>query len=97
MAENLADINQSNNSKANSDSEVVGRFRASPLTLTVFKRTNDNGEFYSYQLQRTYPKDDNGENFGYTTSLRPRDLRKAARLFEAAADKVDGLEYDPAD
>ena len=78
--------------RAGNDSVVEGRYRISPLTLTVFKRTTENnGVFRNYQLQRTYPKDDEGEEFGYTESLRPRDLRKAARLFEKAADDIQGL------
>jgi len=79
--------------KPENDSQVEGRYRLSPLTLTVFRRENDNGVFRNYNLQRTYPKDSDGEEqeFGYTESLRPRDLRKAARLFEYAADDVQDL------
>lgn len=81
-----------------SESVVEGRYRISPLTLTVFKRETENGNtFRNYQLQRTYPKDDDGEEFGYTESLRPRDLRKAARLFELAADDIQGLRKDEAE
>ena len=72
-----------------SGSEVVARYKLSPLTLTVFE--NQNG-FYNLQLQRTYPKDDDGNDFGYTNSIRPRDLRKAARLMEKAADDLQELE-----
>jgi hypothetical protein len=76
------------------ESVVEGRYRISPLTLTVFKRETENGTFRNYNLQRTYPKDDSGDEFGYTESLRPRDLRKAARLFELAADDIQGLRKD---
>lgn len=77
----------------NKESTVVeGRYRISPLTLTVFKKRTEAGNvFRNYQLQRTYPKDENGDSFGYTESLRPRDLRKAARLFELAADDIQDL------
>jgi len=75
------------------ESVVEGRYRISPLTLTVFRREIESGAvFRNYQLQRTYPKDDDGEEFGYTESLRPRDLRKASRLYEMAADDIQGLE-----
>lgn len=70
-------------------SDVAGRYKISPLSLTIFQ--NDDG-YYNAQLQRTYPKDDSGEEFGYTDSLRPRDLRKAARLLEKAADDLQGFE-----
>jgi len=76
------------------ESVVEGRYRISPLTLTVFKRETENGTFRNYQLQRTYPKDDEGSEFGYTESLRPRDLRKASRLYEMAADDIQGLRKD---
>jgi len=75
-------------------SSVEGRYRISPLTLTVFKETTADGAvFRNYQLQRTYPKDTDSEEqeYGYTDSLRPRDLRKASRLLEMAADDVQGL------
>lgn len=72
-------------------SEPEGRYKLSPLTLTVFKRETENGVFRNYQLQRAFTRDD-GDSFEYTTSLRKQDLRKAARLFEMAADDVQGLE-----
>lgn len=75
-----------------SASEPVGRYRISPLTLTVFRREVDGNTYHEVNLQRTYPKDDEGESFGYTSSMRPRDLRKAARLFERAADDLEGFE-----
>jgi len=83
---------KSENEKQSSESVVEGRYRISPLTLTVFRRETGNGSvFRNFQLQRTYSKDDEGSEFGYTESLRPRDLRKAARLLELAADDVQGL------
>lgn len=75
--------------KKQSSSEVAARYKISPLSLTIFQ--NDDG-YYNAQLQRTYPKDDSGEEFGYTDSLRPRDLRKAARLLQKAADDLEGFE-----
>jgi len=72
-------------------SEVVGRYKISPLTLTVFKREVDGNVYHETNLQRTYPKDDTGESFGYTESMRPRDLRKAGRLFEKAADDLQNF------
>ena len=88
--------------KQTDNSEFAGRYRISPLTLAVFKRTNDSGEFYNFQLQRTYVNDPEKENpgdgdFDYTDSMRPRDLRKAARLFQKAADDIQELEFSPAD
>lgn len=68
-------------------SKVKARYKISPLTLTVFQ--NQNG-YYQTQLQRTYTRDD-GDTFEYTESLRPQDLRKAARLMEKAADDLQGL------
>lgn len=72
------------------EAEVEGRYRMSPLTLTVFRRDTEDGTFRNFQLQRAYTRDD-GDSFDYTDSLRPRDLRKAARLLEMAADDVQGL------
>jgi hypothetical protein len=84
---------QKEKEQGQSGSEVEGKYKISPLTLTVFKRETEGGNvFRNYQLQRTYPKDDEGSEFGYTESLRPRDLRKASRLFEMAADDIQGLE-----
>jgi len=76
-----------------SQSEVVARYKLSPLSLTVFKRETEGGTFYESNLQRVYTRDD-GENFEYTSSIRPRDMRKAARLFEKAADKLEGFTVD---
>jgi hypothetical protein len=88
---------QEEKEQGQSGSEVEGKYKISPLTLTVFKRETENGNvFRNYNLQRTYPKDDEGESFGYTESLRPRDLRKASRLFELAADDIQGLRKDQA-
>ena len=80
--------------KSGKDFEVEARYRLSPLTLTVFKRENNGSVFRNYNLQRTYAKDDDGDEFGHTESLRPRDLRKAGRLLVRAADDVEGLEVD---
>ncbi len=74
-----------------SESEVVGRYKISPLTLTVFEREVDGTVYHEVNLQRTYPKDDEASEFGYTESMRPRDLRKAGRLFEKAADDLQGF------
>lgn len=76
------------------DSDVYGRFRLSPLVLTVFERETEHGTFYDAQIQRVYTEDD-GETFEYTESLRGRDMRKAARLFQVAADVVEGLDVRP--
>lgn len=84
-----------NQEKQKTESMVQDRYKISPLTLTVFKRDTESGVFRSFQLQRVYPKDDEGDDFGYTDSLRTRDLRKAARLFELAADEVQGLGVKP--
>lgn len=84
--------NEDQNQKGQ-DVEVAARYKLSPLTLTVFKRENDSGTFYEANMQRTYTRD-NGENFEYTNSLRPRDLRKAARLYEKAADDLQGFMVD---
>lgn len=73
------------------ESSVEARLRLSPLSLTVFRRDTDNGVMRNLQLQRVYTRDD-GDSFEYTSSLRPRDLRKAARLLVLAADKLDGIE-----
>jgi len=78
----------------NNDSSVEARYTASPLTLTVFKRETGNGVFRNFNLQRTYPKDDRGESFGHTSSLRPRDLRKAASLLRSAADDIEGVSVE---
>jgi hypothetical protein len=80
--------------ESGSESEVVGRYKISPLKLTVFKREVDGNVYHETNLQRTYPKDDEGEEFGYTGSMRPRDLRKAGRLFEKAADDLQGFEKE---
>lgn len=77
--------------KGEQDSVVAARYRISPLSLTVFKRENDSGVFYNLQLQRKYTVDD-GYSFEYTEGLRPRDLRKASRLLDKAADDLQGLE-----
>jgi len=82
---------QTNQESEGSGSEVVGRYKISPLTLTVFKREVDGNVYHETNLQRTYPKDDTGESFGYTESMRPRDLRKAGRLFEKAADDLQNF------
>jgi len=74
-----------------SSGELEGRYRISPLTLSVFRRETENGVFRNFQLQRAFTRDD-GESFDYTSSLRPRDLRKASRLLELAADDIEGLE-----
>ena len=81
------------NKKQQSNSEVEARIKISPLTLTIFKRQTENGTFRNMQLQRAYTKDD-GENFDYTNQLRPRDLRKASRLLEKAADQLQGLKTE---
>jgi hypothetical protein len=77
--------------ESKSDVEVAARYKLSPITLTVFKRENDSGTFYEANIQRAYTRD-NGESFEYTGSLRPRDLRKASRLYEKAADDLQGFE-----
>jgi len=74
------------------DSEVAGRYKLSPVYLTVFKRENDHGTFFEFNLQRAYPKDEQANEFGYTNNMRPQDLRKASRLLERAADDIQGLE-----
>lgn len=80
--------------KTKSDVEVAARFKISPVTLTVFKRKYEDGNFqYWTNLQRAYTKND-GDSFQYTESLRPRDLRKASRLLEKAADKLQGFTVD---
>jgi len=73
-----------------SSSDVAARYKASPLTLTVFR--NDSG-FHNLQLQRTYTRDD-GDTFEHTQSLRKQDLRKAARLLQKAADDLQKIEVE---
>jgi hypothetical protein len=85
--------NQQNQDESSSDSSVVARYKASPLSLTVFKRENDGGTFYNCNLQRTYTTDD-GDSWEYTDSLRPRDLRKAARLLQKAADDFEDVRVE---
>lgn len=76
------------------DVSVAARFKISPVTLTVFSREyEDGGTQYWTNLQRAYTEDD-GENFEYTNSLRPQDLRKASRLLEKAADQLQGFTVD---
>lgn len=86
--------NPQNQSKQNS--EVAARYKASPLTLTVFERETDNGTFHNCQMQRVYTKDD-GDSWEYTESLRPQDLRKAARLMQKAADDFDNVRVETPD
>lgn len=87
------DQDTENQNSSNSNSVVEARYKISPLSLTVFKRKTGNGNiFRNYNLQRTYPEDEEGSSFGHTESLRPRDLRKAARLLQKAADDVQGLQ-----
>jgi len=91
---------QQNQNQGNdgNDSEIAARYKASPLTLTVFEREyDDGGKSHQCQLQRTYPKDDDGNEFGYTPSMRPRDLRKAARLLKKAADDFDQVRVEQPD
>lgn len=76
------------------DSEPVARYKISPLTLTVFRREVDGNVFHETSLQRTYPKDEEAEEFGYTDSLRPRDLRKAGELFRKAANDLQEFELE---
>jgi hypothetical protein len=83
--------------KGSTKSRVVGRYKISPLTLTVFRREVDGTVYHEANLQRTYPKDDEGSEFGYTSSMRPRDLRKAGRLFEKAADDLQGFSKEKVD
>jgi hypothetical protein len=85
--------NQKDQDESSSDSSVAARYKASPLSLTVFKRENDGNTFYNCNLQRTYTTDD-GDSWEYTDSLRPRDLRKAARLLVKAADDFDDVRVD---
>lgn len=82
--------------QSSSDSEVAARFKANPLTLTVFKREVDGNTFHNCQIQRAYTPDD-GESWKYTDSLRPQDLRKAARLMEKAADDFDNVRVETPD
>lgn len=77
--------------RSDAASRIVRRYRLPPLSVTVFERDHDGTAFRDFSLQRAYPKDDDGEEFGYTTTLRPRDLRKAARLLQAVADRHEGL------
>jgi len=80
--------------KEKPDVEVAARFKISPVTLTVFSREyEDGGTQYWTNLQRAYTEDD-GDNFEYTNSLRPQDLRKASRLLEKAADQLQGFTVD---
>jgi len=81
------------NQEKERSSEVEARYRISPLSLTVFKRETENGVFRNFNLQRAYTQDD-GETFDHTESLRPRDLRKAARLLQRAADDIQGLSVE---
>lgn len=85
--------NQKDQDESSSDSSVAAWYKASPLSLTVFKRETDGNTFYNCQLQRSYTTD-NGDSFEYTDSLRPRDLRKAARLLQKAADDFDDVRVE---
>jgi hypothetical protein len=91
--------NQENkeNTDQGSDSEPVARYKISPLTLTVFERKIDGNIFHETSLQRAYPKDDNGDEFGFTNSLRPRDLRKASELFRKAANDLQQFSLQQVD
>jgi len=73
-------------------SSVEMRFKNSPLSLTVFRQELETGDtIRNLQLQRVYTTDD-GDSFQYTNSLRPKDLRKAARLLELAADDMENIQ-----
>ncbi|WP_049996377.1 hypothetical protein [Halococcus sediminicola] len=87
---------QGGQSQSGSDSEVAARYKANPLTLTVFKRKVDDNTFHNCQIQRAYTPDD-GDTWKYTDSLRPQDLRKAARLMEKAADDFDQVRVETPD
>jgi len=82
--------------QSDSDSEVAARYKANPLTLTVFKRDVDGNTFHNCQIQRAYTTDD-GDSYDYTDSLRPQDLRKAARLLREAADDFDQIRMETPD
>jgi len=99
LTENLGQ-NQEKEGKSpvqdDSSSELVGRYKASPVSLSIFKRETDNGTFHQAVPQRVYTEDD-GDSFDYTKTFRPRDLRKLARLAEKAADDFDQVEFVEAD
>lgn len=80
--------------EGNAEVKVEGRFKISPVSLTVFSREyEDGGKQVWANLQRVYTEDD-GDSFDYTDSLRPRDWRKASKLLSKAADKVQGFTVD---
>lgn len=82
--------NRQNSNSSGGNSDVIARVKASPLSVTIFE--NENG-YRNFELQRTYTQDD-GDSFQYTNSLRPQDLRKAARLLEEAADLQEDISVD---
>lgn len=80
------------NDKGKKGGEIEMRYKSSPLNLSVFRQELETGNVVrNLQLQRVYTTDD-GDSFQYTNSLRPQDLRKAARLLELAADEIEGVE-----
>ena len=83
-----SDNNKQQKTSKNKDRSPEARIKMSPLSLSIFKNETENGTFRSIKLQRTYTEDD-GQNFKHTDSLRPRDLRKASRLFEKCADELE--------
>lgn len=95
----IGDIHPGVDEEQNHDenpSRIIKRYKIPPLSLSIFERERDGDTFHTAQLQRAYTQDD-GESFQYTDSLRPRDLRKAARLLEVAADDLEGLEIQEMD
>jgi hypothetical protein len=90
-----AGSDQAKPEEKNDDFELEARYRDSPITLTVFKRESDGYVNRNFNLQRTYPKDEEGNDFGHTNSLRGRDLLKAAGLLRRAyRDLNQGVETD---
>jgi len=66
----------------------IDTFRDGFLKATIWKNTNDKGDFYSVDLSRTY-KD--GEDLKDTHSFNSGDLLKVARLAGKAYDRIAEL------
>ena len=66
----------------------VDTLRDGFIKATIWKNTNEKGDFYSVDLSRTY-KD--GEELKDTHSFNPSDLLKVSRLAEKAYDRIGEL------
>lgn len=83
--ENTPEIKtQEENSKMTEEKtkgEIVKKFRASPVSATIWKNKGEKGEYNTLSLQRSFKV---GEEWKNTTSLRATDIPKALLVLAKA-------------